>query len=136
MTDPRLASLWTSYVPAYGVVRHVFSRGDFAAQFDDLNSDYREVCLTILEWHKGDWAEVTSDDDCGLPEQGEWSNSGWVNALRGGRAWSVGRGQPNGEVSVRLHGKEYVARTDSGGWWLVVVRARKPEHVPFRWPGR
>ncbi|MFC7505470.1 hypothetical protein [Nocardioides sp. GCM10030258] len=117
MTDHRLASLWNSDNPAYGVVRHAFSEGEYAARFDDLNGDYREVCLTILKWHREGWAEITSDDDCGLPEKGGWSNSGWANGYGGGHAYSIGR-------------------DDIDRWWLLVEPADEPSDVPFRRPAR
>lgn len=122
--------LWDSDNPKYGIVRAVFTDGEHAARFDDLNGDYREVCLSIYAWDGSDWDYMDGYDDAGFPEVGETTGPGWF----GGYARVVGRTRPNGNVKVTLVGKDHEVRADAEGWWLFVHPADPPADLAFK-PG-
>jgi hypothetical protein len=104
--------------PKYGVVRHIARDGDYAAQFDDLNSDYREVCLTVLRHRGGAWEWLASQDDAGYPQQGSLAYFDLGNV-----AGAAGRGDPDEPVLVRCLHEERQLRTDTEGCWLFVCEA-------------
>ena len=79
--------LWISANPRFGVVRRVVVDGPYAAQFDDLNSDYREVSLTVFRCDGSNWEELLYTDDAGYPDVGEEPSCGYAN----GYAWAAGR---------------------------------------------
>jgi hypothetical protein len=49
------------------VVRKVVRDDPYAAQFDDLTSDFREVCLTVFRRDGSEWEEVLCADDARYP---------------------------------------------------------------------
>lgn len=122
--------LWRSSVPGYGVVRAVVRNGSYAARFDDLNGDGREVCLTLFAWADGRWEPISYWDDTDLPRPDD-------SALRcawGGAICAVGRGTPGSTVTTWLDGHTQVGQVDDGGWWLSVVETDEVEELDL-WDG-
>ncbi len=99
-------------------MRAVVIFGKYAAQFDDLNGDYREVCLTVFRRVRSSWQTVVSADDAGYPDVGERPAYGYS----GGYAWAIGRARPQAHVGVVHNGKPYTLRPNAEGWWLFVRR--------------
>jgi hypothetical protein len=124
-TIPPNHPLWESANPRFGTVRTVFTDGKHAARFDDLNSDGREVCLSLHVRHGSDWDLLYEQDDDGIPELGE--STGW--AWYGGVAIVVGRTRPDGSVKVTLAGDTHEPTADANGWWLFVHAANPPEDL-------
>jgi hypothetical protein len=113
--------LWTSDNPRYGVVRRVLFCGVHAASFDDLNGDFREVCLTIFERRTTGWEEVYSQDDIGYPAHEDDSS---IYGLSGGRqVWACGRARPHARARIELYGGDWTVDVDADGWWLLVADA-------------
>lgn len=81
---------WTSANRAFGIVRKVVVAPPYAARFDDLNGDYREVCLTVHRRSASGWEELLYADDAGYPGVGETGAYGYSD----GYAWAVGRNLP------------------------------------------
>lgn len=119
--DPN-ASLWVSGNPRFGTVRKVVIDGAYAATLDDLNSDYREVTMTVLERNASDWGYIAAIDDAGYPGVHETTSYGWSN----GYAVIVGREHPGAVISVWLHEERHVVEADSEGWWLFVRESWPP----------
>lgn len=94
-------------------MRHVVVQGEHAARFDDLNGDFREVCLTIFCRTASGWEVETSHDDCGYPR-----TSVVLGSVPNGPAWIVTK-DPLISPSVR----DILARIepDSLGWYLAVI---------------
>lgn len=115
--------LWTSDNPAYGVVRRVLFCGDYAAQFDDLNGDLREVCLTIFERGAAGWEAGYSQDDVGyLADEADSASYGLSGGLQ---VWAYGRARPRARARIELYGGEWTVNVDADGWWLLVADAPK-----------
>lgn len=111
--------LWTSDNPKYGVVRRVLFYGDFAAQFDDLNSDLREVELGIFERGATGWEKEYSHDDVDYPVDREDAS---VYGLLGGcQVYAYGRGRPHARARIELYGGTWTV--DADGWWFLVAHA-------------
>jgi hypothetical protein len=72
--------------------------GPYAAQFDDLNGDYREVCLKVFRRDGSTWEEFLYTDDAGYPDVGEEPCRGYSN----GYAWAAGRDLPGARIRVLL----------------------------------
>jgi hypothetical protein len=119
-TDPKASEndiLWISDNPKYGVVRRVLFYGDFAAQFDDLNSDFREVELGIFERGVSGWQKVSSHDDVDYPYDGGAPTYG----LSGGyQVYAYGRARPHARARIELYGGTWTVNVDADGWWLLV----------------
>ena len=124
------AALWVSESPRFGVVRHVVVADSYAARFDDLNSDFREVCLTVYRRQESSWEELLSSDDVGYPDRDNAAACGWTN----GYAWAVGRDEPGVKVRVALPEADGRVRADAEGWWLF-VRLAAPPRDTHQWPG-
>ena len=118
--------LWTSSSPRFGVVRGVVLTDPYAAQFDDLNGDYREVCLTVFRRDGSTWEELLYVDDAGYPDVGEEPGRGYGN----GYAWAVGRGLPGARIRVLLGDERYLVTADAVGWWLFVHPTDQPGISP------
>lgn len=125
--------LWVSHVPRYGVVRTVIIDGGFAARFDDLNGDGREVELAVFAWREGAWTLIAGQDDAGVPGVCESPLFGWTGSL----GWAVGRETPRERLEVDWMGEREVVGTDADGWWLAVVSGEAPEGDDEgpSWPG-
>jgi hypothetical protein len=110
--------LWTSDNPKHGVVRRVLFYGDFAARFDDLNSDFREVELSIFERGAAGWEKEYSQDDVDYPVQKE---DAAVYGLSGGcQVYAYGRARPHARARIELYGGTWTVDVDADGWWLLV----------------
>jgi hypothetical protein len=113
--------LWISDNPTYGVVRRVLFYGDFAAQFDDLNSDFREVELSIFERGAQGWEKEYSQDDADYPVH---KDDAWVYGFLGGfRVFAYGRARPHARARVELYGGTWAVDVDADGWWFLVAGA-------------
>lgn len=115
--------------PQVRVVRAAFTDGKHAARFDDLNGDYREVCLSLYAWDGSEWDHIGGHDDAGFPDVGETTGPGWF----GGYAGVVGRTRPSGRIDITLAGENHEVRADAEGWRLF-VQADPPEDLLFQ-PG-
>lgn len=113
--DPH-APLWVSENPRFGTVRRAVIEGPYAAKLDDLNSDYREITLTVLKRNPSGWETITVTDDAGYPGLNETAGHGWSN----GYAFVVGHEHPGTRISVRLGEERHMVKADSDGWWLFV----------------
>lgn len=113
--------LWSSANPRYGVVRRVLFCGDYAAQFDDLNGDFREVCLTIFERSARGWEAVHGQDDVDYPAR-EDDSAAW-GFFAPYEVWAVGRARPHTRARIELYGGEWTVAVDADGWWLLVTDA-------------
>lgn len=125
--------LWESCVPGYGVVRTVIVDGAFAARFDDLNGDGREVELDFFASRDGRWTRVAYQDDVGVPGLDETPLFGWTGAL----GWAVGRATPEDRLEVDWMGERAVVGVNTDGWWLAVISGDAPEKDEEgpSWPG-
>jgi hypothetical protein len=119
---PQDDALWTSENPTYGVVRAVMFDGPYAGRLDDLNGDYREVCLTIFRGNGSTWEEWLYADDTGYPDVGDTTSYGWSN----GHAFVAGRDRPGVRVTVLLRNDPHTVQADADGWWLFVRPAEPP----------
>ena len=99
--------------------------GDYAAQFDDLNGDSREICLTLFERGAAGWESTYSCDDVAYPAH--MDDSAAYGMADGGRVWAAGRAKPHARLRVELYGGQWAVDVDADGWWLVVGDA--PEEV-------
>ena len=124
------AALWISDVPGYGVVRTVVREGSYAARFDDLNGDGREVELTLFARTEDGWAPIAGHDDVDYPSPGESAVRGWA----GEKVWAVGRAKPGSAVTVAVGGRALAVRADSDGWWLGVIEVEDSEGLDL-WEG-
>lgn len=134
MTTPSAPDdlLWQSDVPRYGVVRTVIVDGAFAARFDDLNGDGREVELGIFARRHGTWLRVGHRDDVGGLGIGETPLFGWAGAI----GWAVGRARPGERLELHWAGERAVVGVNDQGWWLGVVSGEPPEDEGSRpWTG-
>lgn len=106
--------LWISSVPRFGVVRTVIVDGSFAARFDDLNGDGREIELSFFRFDAGQWEETASLDDTRMPEIGGRPivlASGWD-------AHAVGRGRPGQRWQLEWIDGTRLVQADPDGWWI------------------
>lgn len=134
MTSPAAPDdlLWQSDVPGYGVVRTVIVDGDYAARFDDLNGDGREIELTVFVGRERSGTPIGGQDDVAVPGADETPLFGWAGAL----GWAVGRATPGERVEVDWMGERAVVGVDADGWWLAVVSGEAPEEDDgLFWPG-
>ena len=122
-SDSGDSALWIPEDSKFGVVRAVVISGKYAAQFDDLNSDYREVCLTVFRRARSSWQAIVSVDDAGYPDRGDKPVYGYSD----GYAWAVGRANPQAQVEVVHNAKTFKLRPNAEGWWLFVRRSRPPK---------
>lgn len=123
------APLRVSQNPRFGVVRKVVLDLPYAAQFDDLNSDFREVSLTIFKREGSRWAELLSSDDAGYPARDNAAQYGWSDDF----AWAVGFDPPGVQVRVMLLDEVYPVPSDAEGWWLFVRPASPPPKMRRGW---
>jgi hypothetical protein len=132
MQAPSTDELWISDVPRFGVVRAVIVDGPFAARFDDLNGDGREIEVKVYERAEDGWNEWGHQDDAHFPEPGGSPLHGWSGAL----AWVVGRGPAGDRVELDWAGHRQVVGVDAGGWWLAVIGddLEAPEGESWSWP--
>lgn len=112
--------LWISDNPRYGVVRRVLFCGDYAARFDDLNSDFREVELGLFERGATGWEKLSSHDDVDYPYDGGSPSYGESG---GYQVYAYGRAQPRARVRIELYGGAWTVEVDADGWWLLVADA-------------
>ncbi|HVK28110.1 MAG TPA: hypothetical protein VM575_07200 [Nocardioides sp.] len=131
MPPPADDPLWRSDVPRFGVVRTVIIDGAFAARFDDLNGDGREVELGIFARESGTWTPIGHQDDVAFPGVDETPLFGWSGAL----GWAVGRATPGDRLEVDWMGERAVVGVSTDGWWLAVVSGEAPEDDGRSWPG-
>jgi hypothetical protein len=108
--------LWVSDNPRYGVVRHVVVQREHAARFDDLNGDFREVCLTVHRRGTVGWETLHAYDDCGYPTATTFT----LEWEPGGPVWVVGRDPWNEAIPERLRDAAIRVEPDSKGWFLIV----------------
>src|SRR3954467_5047210 len=117
--------LWQSENSRFGIVRKVVVSDPYAAQFDDLNGDYREVCLTVFRRRRSSWTLLSYMDDAGYPAVGEEPVRGWSD----GYTWAAGRNVPGARIRVLLRNKPYTVEADADGWRLFVRRSRPPKNA-------
>lgn len=121
------AALWVSEVPAFGVVRHVVHYLSYAARYDDLNGDLREVAFSIHErMESGTWAWLYQQDDYVIPSRGDV-----LDGEAQDHVWAVGRSRPHREVLVTLQDETYVVPSDADGLWLL-VQPFDTDHLRYR----
>lgn len=109
--------LWTSSVPRFGVVRTVIVDGEYAATFDDLNGDGREIELNVYRRVGDRWEGVAHQDDVAVPEVGGPPLVG----VSGWDAHAVGRGRPGQRWQLEWIDERRFVQADQDGWWIVVV---------------
>jgi len=116
------SALWSSGNPRWGVVRAVVIDGDYALVFDDQNSDYREVELSIYERAGDLWQLIANQDDAGLPDVGQGTGRGWAAdvLVGGGYGWAYGREQPRATVKLSYKGEPVDVTADADGWWMCI----------------
>ena len=131
--------LWRSEQPTYGTVRAVVVDEPFAVVLDDLNSDGREVALTLLLRTDDGWRVLATQVDVPLPGPGEPGGAGWGldPSDEQGYGWSYGRADAGQTVPVELGPIHTTVTADADGWWLCVRPMSGEEFDPRRptWPG-
>ena len=94
--------------------------GPYAVHFDELNGDYREVCLTVFRRDGSIWEELLYTGDAGYPDVGEEPGRATPTATRG---------PPDGTSPEPDHGA--VARRAAHGsarcWGVVAIRSARSE---------
>lgn len=124
--------LWDSAVHGYGVVRTVIVDGAYAARFDDLNGDGREIELGIFVHNDAGWERIGYQDDVGVPAVDETPLFGGTGTV----GWAIGRATPGERVEIDWMGERAVVGVDADGWWLAVVSGEAPEKNDGpSWPG-
>jgi hypothetical protein len=105
--------------------RRVVIDGAYAARLDDLNGDYREMCLTVFQRAGSEWAELAYADDVGFPAVGGTTAYGCAN----GFAFIECRAQPRARIRVVVGDEPRTVLADDERWWLHVRPAQAPRRA-------
>ena len=107
--------MWTSSNPRFGVIRNVLVDGRWAVRLDDLNSDFREVELTVYQRRGGVWDGIYNQDDVDYPRDRPLARFDL-----GEIAGAYGQRTPGSYVTIGCLHETRQVRTDATGWWLFV----------------